>query len=298
MYSRCYDLTTNYITIWIYQGTESAFLHCTTQVSRPSIRTQLIHNTKSFWGIVSAAIPLQTAPAVAWGAPLQGCPGSPAESWPSSSSEPRFYTPAGRLSPPLCTMRNRGSRGLWFKTRDESEVSALCGLKDSTKRGTTHLTSPNACRTRKHKAGPTVDDMLRRNGLLVWLVAYFICFRGNEVDELRAAINNKLPGVVCHSYVGERFFNHLVDRCPGDGEVIVVSRGGSHRGREKINRPKSDGNTALWLSGEAWMALPELHTVYCLIQDVIRPKCHQTEGRFLQVSRLASLLTKLMVTNV
>lgn len=56
--------------------------------------------------------PLQTIPAVASGALLQGCPGSPVSSWPSSSSELQFCTPAGRLSPPWCTMRNRGSRGL------------------------------------------------------------------------------------------------------------------------------------------------------------------------------------------
>lgn len=57
-------------------------------------------------------IPLQTIPVVVWGALLQGCPGSPVSSWPSSSSEQQFYTLAGRLSPPWCTMRNRGSRAL------------------------------------------------------------------------------------------------------------------------------------------------------------------------------------------
>lgn len=44
--------------------------------------------------------PLQRVPAAVSGAPLLGCPGSPAGSWPSSSSGPHFYIPAGRPSPP------------------------------------------------------------------------------------------------------------------------------------------------------------------------------------------------------
>lgn len=49
--------------------------------------------------------------------------------------------------------------------------------------------------------------------------------------ELCAAVHHELPGVVSHSYVRKSFFNHLVDGCSGDGEVVVVSRGRSHRGR-------------------------------------------------------------------
>lgn len=76
--------------------------------------------------------------------------------------------------------------------------------------------------------------MLRGDGLLVRLVAYFVGFRGNEVDELCAAVDHQFPGVVGHSDIGESFFNHLVDGCSGNGEVVIVSRGGSHRGK-KIN---------------------------------------------------------------
>lgn len=90
------------------------------------------------------------------------------------------------------------------------------------------------------KPALTVDDMLRRYGLLVGLVAYFIGFWGYEVDELRAAVNHKLPGVVSHSHVGESFFYHLVDSCSGDGEVVVVSRGRSHRGRHKWAQSKTN----------------------------------------------------------
>lgn len=98
-------------------------------------------------------------------------------------------------------------------------------------------------------AGPglTVDDVLGRDGLLVGLVAYFVGFRGDEVDELRAAVHYQLPGVVRHSYVGESLFDHLVDGRSGDGEVVVIPRGRSHRGRRRYGRRKSSGS---WLGGE------------------------------------------------
>ena len=67
--------------------------------------------------------------------------------------------------------------------------------------------------------------------------------------ELCATVNHKLPRVVSHSYVRESFLNHLVDSCPGDCEVVVVSRGGSHRGRQMAtNRIKY--NSGSGQSGE------------------------------------------------
>lgn len=74
----------------------------------------------------------------------------------------------------------------------------------------------------------TVDDMLRGDGLLLRFVADLIGLRGNQVDELGAAVHHQLPGVVGHPHVRKRFFNHLVDGCPRDGEVVVVSGRGSH----------------------------------------------------------------------
>lgn len=50
------------------------------------------------------------------------------------------------------------------------------------------------------------------------------------MDELRAAVDHQLPGVVGHPHVGKRLFNHLVDGCSGDRQVVVVSRR-SHRRR-------------------------------------------------------------------
>lgn len=89
-------------------------------------------------------------------------------------------------------------------------------------------------------SGLTVDDVLGGDGLLVGFVAYLVGLGGDEVDELGAAVHHQLPGVVGHSHVRESFFNHLVDGRSGDGEVVVVSRGGSHRGKNantlKLNK--------------------------------------------------------------
>lgn len=60
--------------------------------------------------------------------------------------------------------------------------------------------------------------------------------------KLCAAVNNKLPGVVSHSNVWESFFNHLVDSCSGDGEVVIVSRGRGHRGRQKTTNYKNSSS--------------------------------------------------------
>lgn len=84
--------------------------------------------------------------------------------------------------------------------------------------------------------------MLRRDGLLVGLVAYFIGLRRDEVYELCAAVHHQLPGVVGHPDIGQSLFDHLVDGCSGDSQVVVVSRGRSHRGRESTtNQTKAPG---------------------------------------------------------
>lgn len=117
------------------------------------------------------------------------------------------------------------------KARGESVSITLCGLRLITWCCThihTHLSG-----YRENKAGLTVDDMLWGNGFLLRLVAYIIGFWGYEVDELCAAVNNKLPGIVGHPYIGESFFNHFVDSCSRDGEVVVISRGRSHRGSRR-----------------------------------------------------------------
>lgn len=85
----------------------------------------------------------------------------------------------------------------------------------------------------------TVDHVLWRDGLFVGLVADFIGLRGDEVDELRAAVDHQLPGVVGHSDVGKRLFDHLVDGCSGDRQVVVVSRR-SHRGEHMTTSNSAD----------------------------------------------------------
>lgn len=50
------------------------------------------------------------------------------------------------------------------------------------------------------------------------------------MDEFSAAVYHQLPGIVCHADVGERFFDHLVDGSPGDGQVVVVARRRGHPG--------------------------------------------------------------------
>lgn len=87
-------------------------------------------------------IPLQTTPAVVWGALPLGCPGSPVESWPSSSWELRFYTPAGRLSPPWCMRRNQGSRGLWCENKRRKRNNYSLWFKAVREMDTPPLASP------------------------------------------------------------------------------------------------------------------------------------------------------------
>lgn len=78
--------------------------------------TTVIHEESQIW-FSFQIVPLQITLVVAWGALPLGCPSSPVESWPSSSWELQFYTPAERLSPPWCMMRNQGSRGLWCEKK-------------------------------------------------------------------------------------------------------------------------------------------------------------------------------------
>ncbi len=141
-------------------------------------------------------------------------------------------------------MRNQGSRGLrWRRKRNNYSLWLKSWQGGEHTHFPTFLSTPLVVQTpSRHGPGLTIDDMLRRDGLLVGLVAYFIGFRRYEVDELRAAVNHQLPGVVRHSYVGESFFNHLVDGCSGDGEVVVVSRGRSHRGRRMTTNQRNESS--------------------------------------------------------
>lgn len=89
--------------------------------------------------------------------------------------------------------------------------------------------------------GLTVDDVLWRYSLFVGLVANFISLGGNKVYELRAAVHYQFPGVVGYPHVGQSFFDHFVDSCPGNGEVIVIPGRGSHRAK-KYERKLGDKN--------------------------------------------------------
>lgn len=62
------------------------------------------------------------------------------------------------------------------------------------------------------------------------------------MNELCAAVNHQLPGVVCHPDVRKRLFNHLVNGCSRDRQVVVVSRR-SHRGKHMTtNSEKKPSN--------------------------------------------------------
>lgn len=115
-----------------------------------------------------------------------------------------------------------------------------------------------AVEPRRSKYGPalTIDDMLRRYGLLVGLVAYFISFWRYEVYELCATINHKFSGIVSHSYVRKSFLYHLVDGCSGDGEVVVVSRGRSHRSRHMIIKLRNEISGSCPRSGKRYKTIP------------------------------------------
>lgn len=78
--------------------------------------------------------------------------------------------------------------------------------------------------------------MLWRYGLLVGFVTDLIRLGGNKMDELCAAIDHKLPGIVGHPYVRQSFFDHFVDSCSRYGEVVVISRRGSHSDEKRGER--------------------------------------------------------------
>lgn len=67
--------------------------------------------------------------------------------------------------------------------------------------------------------------MLRGDGLLLGLVANLIGLGGDEVDELGAAVDYQLPGIVSHPDARQSFFDHLINGSPRDREIIVVPRG-------------------------------------------------------------------------
>lgn len=161
----------------------------------------------------------------------------------------------------------------------------FCGFKFMGDRPVTVLYS-TAVKQRLSGARLTIDDMLGRYGLLVGLVAYFIGFWRYEVYELCATVNHKLPSVVRHSNVRERFFNHLVDSCSRNGEVVVVSRGRSHCGRHMIAtwRIKCYGT---WLTGEKLQG-NSYHPFR--LNELLYTARVNTRRRFIQVSQFANLL--------
>lgn len=75
-----------------------------------------------------------------------------------------------------------------------------------------------------------LDNMLGRDGFLLRLVADLVSLGGDEVDELGAAVHNQLPGIVGHSHVRQRLLDHLIDRRPWDGQIVVVAGRRSHSG--------------------------------------------------------------------
>ena len=64
--------------------------------------------------------------------------------------------------------------------------------------------------------------MFSTDGLLLLLVADVITLTGYQVDELGAAIQYQLPGIIGHSDVGQQLLDHLVHGSPGDGQLIIL----------------------------------------------------------------------------
>lgn len=192
-------------------------------------------------------------------------------------------------------------KGCRVKTRGESEIITLCVCVCVVKLVAGGDTPPSCILNAfsellvqsSSQPGLTIDDMLGRYGLLVGLVAYFIGLGGDEVYELCAAVNHQLSGVVGHSDIGESFFNHLVDSCSGDGEVVVVSRGRSHRGGQ--TKPQYQKKLKLQLSTQWCKTLANVYSTFLInrvnaqVKVTSTPnfkKSHQTMRRFLKVSRL------------
>ena len=64
--------------------------------------------------------------------------------------------------------------------------------------------------------------MLSADGLLLLLIADVVALAGDEVDELSAAVEDQLPGVIGHPDVGQQLLDHLVHGGPGDGELVII----------------------------------------------------------------------------
>merc|ERR1719219_2012048 len=64
--------------------------------------------------------------------------------------------------------------------------------------------------------------MLRVDGLLLLVVAHLVGLRAQKVDELRAARQHQLAGVVRHADVGTELLHHLVHRSARYGNVIFT----------------------------------------------------------------------------
>ena len=63
--------------------------------------------------------------------------------------------------------------------------------------------------------------MVGGDGFLLLFVTNVIGLRGDEVDELGAAVEHQLPGVVGHTDVGNDFFDHFVQRCSRNTQLII-----------------------------------------------------------------------------
>lgn len=94
-----------------------------------------------------------------------------------------------------------------------------------------------------------MDDVLGRDGLLLGLVADLVGLGGDEVDELGAAVHHQLPGVIRHSHVRQRLFDHLIDRRSGDRQVIVVPGRRSHSRLPALAQPPGPSSGCEVLEG-------------------------------------------------
>ena len=64
--------------------------------------------------------------------------------------------------------------------------------------------------------------MFSTDGLLLLLIADVVTFAGDEMDELSAATEDQLPGVIGHPDVGQQLLDHLVHGGPGDRQLVVI----------------------------------------------------------------------------
>lgn len=64
--------------------------------------------------------------------------------------------------------------------------------------------------------------MFCTNCLLLLLITNIITFTGDQVDELSAAAQDQLPGVIGHPDVGQQLLDHLVHGRPRDGQFVII----------------------------------------------------------------------------